>query len=259
MIRINTELCIGCGKCAGNCSARNILICSGKAQVQGECFNCGQCVAICPQNAVSIPEYDMEDIAEYKKDSFCVEPDILLNMIKFRRSIRNFKDKKLTSDDIRMLIQAGRYTATASNRQDCRFIVVQDRLQEFKQLVWDGIGEQLSTENSPLEEFRGIYLRKKKDPADDKLFFNAQAVLIVASNITEDAALAAQNIELTAHAMGLGILYDGWLNNVLSNLPDISKWLHAENKRFGVTMLAGYPAVRFVRTAPRRKADSVIL
>lgn len=259
MVQINTELCIGCGKCADNCSARNILICSGKAQVQGECFRCGQCVAICPQNAVSIPEYDMDDVTEYEKASFCTAPDTLLNMIKFRRSIRNYESRKLASDEIQMLIQAGRYTATASNRQDCRFIVVQDRLQELKQLVWDGIGEQLETENSPLEEFRGIYLRKKKNPADDKLFFNAPAVLIVASNITEDAALAAQNIELTAHAMGLGILYNGWLNNVLTNLPGISKWLHAEDKRFGVTMLAGCPAVHFVRTAPRRKADSVIL
>ncbi|MBS5398673.1 MAG: nitroreductase family protein [Lachnospiraceae bacterium] len=259
MVQISTTLCTGCGKCADNCSSQNIFIHSGKAQVRGGCFNCGQCVAICPQNAVSIPEYDMEDVKDYEENSFRVSPDILLNMIKFRRSIRNFKNRKLTPDNIRMLVQAGRYTATASNRQDCRFIIVQDKIQEFKQIVWDGIGEQLSKENSPLEELRGIYLRKKESPADDGLFFNAPAVLCIACEITEDAALAAQNLELTANAMGLGVLFNGWLNNALSNLPDARKWLHAEDKHFGVTMLAGYPAVRFVRTAPRREADFIIL
>ena len=68
MVQISTTLCTGCGKCADNCSSQNIFIHSGKAQVRGGCFNCGQCVAICPQNAVSIPEYDMEDVKDYEEN-----------------------------------------------------------------------------------------------------------------------------------------------------------------------------------------------
>ena len=70
MVQISTTLCTGCGKCADNCSSQNIFIHSGKAQVRGGCFNCGQCVAICPQNAVSIPEYDMEDVKDYEENCF---------------------------------------------------------------------------------------------------------------------------------------------------------------------------------------------
>ena len=34
------------------------------------------------------------------------------------------------------ILEAGRYTATAKNMQDCTFVVVRERLSEFKNLVW---------------------------------------------------------------------------------------------------------------------------
>ena len=34
------------------------------------------------------------------------------------------------------IINAGRYTATAKNRQACKFIVLREQLEEFKELVW---------------------------------------------------------------------------------------------------------------------------
>lgn len=259
MIQINPELCIGCGQCVENCHSHNITLYGKNAQCLGDCFYCGQCVAICPKNAISIPSYDMKDIVEYNKHDFNISPDVLLNTIKFRRSIRDFKNTELSSQNIQTIIQAGRYTATASNRQDCRFIFIQDRLTEFKQLVWAGIEEQLSTANSPLEELRNIFLMKKNEADNDKLFFNAPSVLIIAADITEDAILAAQNIELIAHTMGLGVLFDGWLTLALSHIPDIDQYLHIENKHICITMLLGHPSVHFLRTAPRKKADVILL
>ena len=42
----------------------------GKAVYKKECIHCGHCVAICPVNAVSIPEYDMEEVEEYKETHY---------------------------------------------------------------------------------------------------------------------------------------------------------------------------------------------
>ena len=65
MIQIHQERCIGCGLCAKDCIAANIRMTEGKAHVLGECLACGHCVAICPQYAVSIPEFDMADKKSY--------------------------------------------------------------------------------------------------------------------------------------------------------------------------------------------------
>lgn len=259
MVQINTQLCIGCGLCADDCVARNISVHSGKAYLGGSCFCCGHCVAICPRNAVSIPEYDMEDVKAYDKAGFHISPEILLNMIKFRRSIRSYKNQTLRNTDIQALAQAGRYTATAGNRQDCRFVFIQDKLEELKKLTWDGISRQLTSPDSPLQELQDMHLMKKENPANDKLFFNAPAVLVVASVIPENAVLAAQNIELMAHAMGIGVLYNGFLNLALSVIPGLDRWLHTEGRSIAVTMLLGYPDVSYARTAPRKSADIVNL
>ena len=52
-------------------------------------------VAICPSEAVSIPEYDMEDVEAYDKDTFTLKAEHYLHAVKFRRSIRNFKPEKI--------------------------------------------------------------------------------------------------------------------------------------------------------------------
>ena len=136
MITINQEQCIGCGACIKDCPGNALALTEGKASSLRDCIHCGHCVAICPIKAVSIPEYDMEDVEEYEKETFSVSPTHLLHAIKFRRSIRNFTQEPLSRETLTHILNAGRYTATAKNMQDCRFIVVQEQLEELKALVW---------------------------------------------------------------------------------------------------------------------------
>ena len=76
MVKIEQSLCIGCAKCVKDCVSGVLHIDQGKAAVRESCMQCGHCVAVCPVKAVSIPEYDMADVAEYDKD---------------RRNLRNLK------------------------------------------------------------------------------------------------------------------------------------------------------------------------
>ena len=48
-----------------------------KAEVYKDCLHCGHCVAICPSEAVSIPEYDMEEVEAYDKDAFTLKAEPL--------------------------------------------------------------------------------------------------------------------------------------------------------------------------------------
>ena len=257
MVRVDQEKCIGCGLCAADCLAFNIQLNGEKAEVKGECLECGHCVAVCPVNAVSIEGYDMEDIEEYEEESFKVNPENLLRAIKFRRSIRFYKEEKVTEKDLQMLAQAGRYTATAKNNQDCHFVFVQEEREELKERVWgfiDALGKNVDKALLPYVAFNR---RRLKDPTDDYLFRNAPVVLFVTSDWPVDAGLAAQNIETMANALGMGALYNGFLARIADANVELKKWLGIEGKTIKACLLLGYPDRTYRRTAPRKEGNVI--
>ncbi len=260
MIVINKEKCVGCGLCAEDCPAGKISLKEGTAVYKPDCIQCGHCVAVCPKGAVSIPEYDMDDVEEYDGPSFQVDPENFLHLVKFRRSIRNFREEKIDRLILEKILQAGRYTPTAKNRQGCRFIVVQEQLDELKTLLWNEMPEMAEKIKETMPQysmfFKFLYRRRRDNPKDDGLFFNAPAVLFIAADNALDAGLAASNIENMAVAEGLGILYDGYLTRVANACPKTAECLELEeNRPIVCTMLIGYPAVSYRRTAPRKPAQ----
>ena len=261
MVRINSETCIGCGKCAADCIALNIEIKEKKASIKKECFQCGHCVAICPVGAVSIPEYDMADVEEYDPESFHLDSEQVLHSIKFRRSIRSYKEKKIEQKVLEKLLQAGRYTATAKNNQDCCFVFVQNETETLKKMTWDYIDNIVQEQGTKMDKamvpYAAFNRRRKADPADDYLFRNAPAVLFITSDWSLDVGLAAQNIETMAVSLGLGALYNGFLARISDANEELKKWLGIEGREIKACMLLGYPDRRYARTAPRRDAQVI--
>lgn len=257
MVVVDQEKCIGCGRCVSDCVYGNLSLQDGKVRCGGDCILCGHCVAICPMDAVTIPEYDMEDVEACSEERLLSDIDGLLHTIKSRRSIRCYKEQTVERAKLEKLVQAGRYTATAVNRQDCRFILVQDALPELKKLVWRAMDAMLAHPDTLPENTYKAYKRiaDKRAQNIDYLFRNAPAVLYIASESVQNACLAAQNIELAAAAQGLGVMYNGYLTGFTNMSPEVLSWLDTSDKPIAMSMLLGYPDVRYRRTAPRRAAD----
>ncbi|MFR3529267.1 MAG: nitroreductase family protein [Lachnospiraceae bacterium] len=183
MIQIDPNSCIGCKACIKDCPAGAIRLEEGKAVWKKECIQCGHCVAVCPVKAVSIPEYDMEEVEEYDRDTFTLDPQIFLHAVKFRRSIRDYKETPVERGKMERILNAGRYAATAKNTQGCRFLFLQKDLEAFKDLVWEempGIVEGLKeTLPAYARLFEFFCLRRKRNPKDDPLFFNTTSFLVI--------------------------------------------------------------------------------
>ena len=66
IVKINEELCNGCGKCVTPCAEGAISIVNGKAKVLREelCDGLGFCIGICPMGALSIEEREATEFNE---------------------------------------------------------------------------------------------------------------------------------------------------------------------------------------------------
>ncbi len=262
MVKINLEICVGCGACAADCLGKKIEITDKRAVVKEPCLQCGHCVAVCPVNAVSIPEYDMADVEEWPVGEMNLSAETLLRTMKFRRSIRKYTKETVSPEKLEKLVQAGRYAATAKNLQDCHFVIVQKNLSRLKELVWNHIDRITAVPGGmdqnllPYAEFNE---RRKKDPADDYLFRNAPAVIYIFSERGWDAGMAAQNMELMAVAEGMGVLYNGFLARISDRNTELKEWFGLSGKPVAACMLVGFPEVTYRRTAPRRAANVRLL
>lgn len=66
IIRVDDELCDGCGRCVGPCAESALEIVNGKARVIREelCDGAGFCIPVCPTGALSIEEREAADFDE---------------------------------------------------------------------------------------------------------------------------------------------------------------------------------------------------
>lgn len=269
MMKVNNEKCIGCGLCVKDCFPNDIKIVDGKAKISNiTCMKCGHCIAVCPKGAVSTDEYNIEDVKEYNEDEFKVEADNLLNFIKFRRTIRQFKEKDVETEKLLKIIEAGRFTQTGSNSQNVSYIVVKDNIEQLKGMVLEKLKirgeeilENLNPQTRPYKRYAQMWIEMyktyKEDPkANDKIFFNAPALILAVSDSPVNAALASSNMELMTNALGLGTFFSGFFAMAAQGNEEMRTLLGLEGKQEVVTcMVIGYPNVKYMRTVPRKDAN----
>lgn len=249
IIKINNKKCIGCGMCADDCVADNIQLENGKAcVVSNNCIMCGHCVAVCPKEAVSISGYETGPIA--KNGDILLNPGEVLDVIRFRRSVRQFQDKKIPHKVLEQILEAGRLAHTAKNMQDVSFAVLDKEMPVIEQMA-----VRLFRKMKP---FAGLFspLVRRHQIGEHFFFFNAPVVIAVIAKNSVNGALAAQNMEFVAEANGLGVLYSGYFAAAAKFSRKIRKLMGLSRGQKVVTALVlGYPKARYLRSAQREKLD----
>jgi nitroreductase/NAD-dependent dihydropyrimidine dehydrogenase PreA subunit len=271
MVIIDPQKCIGCGLCASDCFSHNLKRADGKMAVRHNCMECGHCVALCPTGAVTISDYPDEPLYDYAPAVMALDPNNLLRAMQFRRSCRDFQPRPVEREKLEMLVQAGRFTPTGSNLQDVSYFIVQDQLDAFKPMVWEGLhnitdaaarGDLAATDPTAqtyAPMWKRCYEKYCQNPADDVMFFNAPAVFIVKSELAHHSELVASRVELMAYALGLGCLFTGFVRRGITYGEAARTFLGLTGQENITCLLVGYPTHKYQRTVPRKAAQATWL
>ena len=101
--------------------------------VNEKCIECGHCEAICPVGAIKLAGYD-DEVIEFDNDTR-LNPDVLMNAIRTRRTIRTFEDKEVPEEIVDMILEAGRLAPTGGNGQRTSFVILKDKkIEEIKEI-----------------------------------------------------------------------------------------------------------------------------
>lgn len=180
----------------------------------------------------------------------------LAEAIKNRRSVRRYSTHQVERNIINKLLDAAVQAPTATNAQPWAFTVIQDidllkkYSDEAKKLLI------ASNEHNPhLDKYRTMLSNPNFN-----IFYTAQTLIVLygkseAAQPNEDCSMAAQNLMLMAHSLGLGTCWIGFAVPFLS-LPEIKHELRVPPNYDPVApIIVGYPAVE---TPPVPKNPPII-
>ncbi|MDB0440206.1 nitroreductase [Clostridioides difficile] len=249
IIEVNKELCIGCGLCKNDCPVNNIVIENKKSVIKKQdCLMCGHCAAICPKEAITLTGFDEPPIELTNKPN--LDSDELLMAIKSRRSIRKFKDKEVSSEIVKQIIEAGRYTPSAKNSQDVSYIILDN-----KKAMYEKEAVKFFRKIKPIANIAVKY--SKEVEIDDNFFFkHAPIAIMIVTKDKISGSLAASNMALMAESYGLGVLFSGYFSDVANNSLKLKKLLSLKHRdHILTTLVIGYPDVKYRRTAQKEAAS----
>jgi len=127
-----------------------------------------------------------------------MKPEEFLEFIKKRRSIRKFLDTQITDEEIKMIIEAGRWAPSAENTQPWEFIVIENKniLENIAKT-----GYAFALRRAPMSIAIVTKMDDSLDPSEtlkplDRLGFRAA-----------NCSLAAMNMVLMAWALNIGTCF----------------------------------------------------
>ncbi|TCL76386.1 nitroreductase [Hydrogenispora ethanolica] len=184
----------------------------------------------------------------------------LMEAIYQRRSIRKYKDDPVPKEVVGRLLEAATLAPSASNSQPWAFAVIQDR---DRLLGYSDRAKALFLEWFKNQADPQGYLALLSKP-DFNIFYDAGTLVIIYSrygNVSPmalgDCCLAAENLMLAAHGLGLGSCWIGFAT-LLVNDPAFKEELGIPQDYQAVApLILGYPEA--VPSGYSRKPPEVLV
>lgn len=283
-IQIDAERCQKCGTCVQICP--NIFAQDAKRTLPhlldtAHCIECGHCVAICPGEAISHSSF-LPDLIHPIQLEILPNTAQLMELLRSRRSIREFRNKPVDRALIEQMIEGARFAPSAHNVQSTEFIVVQDKavlsqvvklaiaqfrlwrnllsnpmIRPFTRIIMGTAGQTML--DGLVETFTDLIsqYQQGKDPilreASTLLIFHADRY---AGFSSVNANLALQNASLVGETLKLGTFYTGYVVAASNFNPQMAKLLKLPpNHKIYAGLAIGYPRFHYTNWIERKPAQ----
>jgi len=260
--RVDTDKCIGCGKCVNTCAGGVIYL--GKNNIAAfsnveefgwnGCWQCEHCLAVCPTGAISIFGHSPENGLPPPINA----ANVLDSLIANRHSCRRYADRNVEKEVIEDMITRLANAPNGGNKQQVEFTLIDDKD------IMNSFRERVSVEADCLAK-RGIFpdgfdkqsyedMKRWQDTVRPDMFFcGAPHILIFHAPLdrgepVRDTIIAATYFELLCASRELGAVMLTFPLAVLDLMPDIKAELEIpENHCIGMIVGFGYSEISYAR------------
>ncbi len=219
------------------------------------CISCGHCVAVCPNGALRHAKLPLSD-APLIEPGLTASAAATAQLLKSRRSIREFREEPVAEELIREAIEAARWAPSAVNRQPLNWLVIRNT-SEVRRLA-GLVADYLRQGGAVGARYAAIL--EQWDRGNDVILRNAPHLVVVHAPddwpwSTVDCTIALTQFELAAVAHGIGTCWAGFLMWASREHPPLREALGipAGHGVYGALM-TGLPRYRYRRSPPRQEA-----
>lgn len=278
-IKIHTENCNGCGLCVTVCKDFSLQMVNGKAIVTQNplfgCMGCGHCMAICPTGAIEIfgRELSPGDLFDLPGKETTARYDQLHNLLKSRRSIREFKENVVNHSMVSKIIDAAATAPMGIPPSDVNILILDtpEKVRKFSGdfcLYLESIQWFVSkwflalmrpflskTNNELLIRFIRplfqVYIGNMKKGVDLVTYNAPLAIYFYGSPYTDpaDPLIAATYAMIAGESLGLGTCMLGGIHPMIQYGKKAKEFREKHGIKFtsreGLFVIFGYPKVKF--------------
>ena len=267
---IDSQKCKHDGICAAECPVRLLELKDGTsiptpvAGAEERCLKCGHCVAVCASGAFSLNVMNAADCPPVNVHPPLTEEQTE-HFLRYRRSIRCYKEKPVEREKLARIIEISRYAPTASNSQKVGWSVVNshEEVKKVSGVMVDFLRHMVKNKHPMAASYRLDDLVKAWDAGRDQISRGAPALVAIHApkeyGIGQvDCALALGYFDLAAPSFGLGTCWGGFFMIGVGHWPPLQQALGIPDGRtcFGV-MMVGYPKYKYHRL-PLRNPPNII-
>jgi nitroreductase/NAD-dependent dihydropyrimidine dehydrogenase PreA subunit len=268
IIQIDQKTCVQCGVCAAICPDGLIEFRSSEfprpaAGADLTCIRCGHCAAVCPKGSLTHRDLPADQFPIIRQD-LKISPEQCEQMLRSRRSIREYKKQAVPREVITSLIETARYAPTGHNNQEIEWLVIDNpaELEDIEKIGTEWIRWLIKNQPQIAPGF-DLKIMLEKQERDVQLFLRGAPALVVTHAEKNspialiDSSIALSYLDLAAASQGLGCCWAGFVYFMANGFPPLIKALDLprDHSAYGCMML-GYPEFSY-HSLPWRKPPAI--